>query len=90
MRGTVYKRGMSWTVVYDEPSPDGKRRQRSKGGFATKREASAYLADTLARLGGGTYTSPSRLTLGEYQPANGCRRSSARPARTGPRHHARR
>jgi hypothetical protein len=35
MRGHAYKRGASWTIVYDEPSPDGKRRQRTKGGFAT-------------------------------------------------------
>jgi hypothetical protein len=39
MRGSIRKRGETWTITYDEPSPDGKRRQRSKGGFPTKRAA---------------------------------------------------
>ena len=30
-RGSIHKRGQTWTVVYDEPSPDGKRRQRVQG-----------------------------------------------------------
>jgi hypothetical protein len=50
MRGHAYKRGSTWTVMYDEqPADDGKRRQRSKGGFATKREAEQWLTDTLAK-----------------------------------------
>jgi Arm DNA-binding domain len=56
MRGHVHKRGGTWSVVYDEqPSEDGKRRQRTKGGFATRREAQAFLTKTLARIGDGTY-----------------------------------
>lgn len=66
MRGHIAKRGATWTVSFDEPAVDGRRRQRSKGGFATKREESAFLTDTLARLAGGTYASPSRLTVGDY------------------------
>lgn len=66
MTGHVYKRGATWSVVHDEPSPDGKRRQRTKGGFATKRDAQRYLTDALARIDGGAYTSPSKMTLGEY------------------------
>jgi integrase len=66
MTGTVYKRGNTWSVVHDEPSPDGKRRQRTKGGFATKRDAQRYLTDALARIDGGAYTRPSKLTLGAY------------------------
>lgn len=65
MRGHVYKRGTSWTAVHDEPSPDGKRRQRTKGGFATKRDAQRYLTEQLARLAAGTYVAPARTTLGE-------------------------
>jgi integrase len=64
--GHVRKRGQTWTVVHDEPSPDGKRRQRTKGGFATKRDAQRYLTDALARIDGSTYASPSKLALGEY------------------------
>lgn len=67
MRGHVYKRGATWTVVYDEHADEhGKRRQRSKGGFATKREASDFLTKALARLGDGTYAAPSKLTLTDF------------------------
>ena len=43
MRGSVRKRGSTWTWYLDAP-PDpltGKRRQASKGGFRTKRECQA-------------------------------------------------
>jgi len=67
MRGHVRKRGSSWTVVYDEGQDErGKRRQRSKGGFATRREAQAFLTDVLSRLGDGSYAAPSKTTVGEY------------------------
>jgi integrase len=65
-RGSIKKRGSSWTAVYDEPSQDGKRKQRSKGGFATRREATRYLNDQLARIDGGSYSEPSKLTLRDY------------------------
>lgn len=66
MRGHIAKRGATWTVTYDEPAVDGKRRQRSKGGFATKRDAQTFLTETLSRLAGGTYSSPSRLTVDAF------------------------
>jgi len=66
MRGSISKRGQTWTVVYDEPSPDGNRRQRRKGGFPTKRSAQQYLNDALSRLDGGTYSAPEKATFGDY------------------------
>jgi integrase len=67
MRGHVHKRGSTWTVVYDEHRAESdKRVQRSKGGFATRREAQAFLTGTLSRLGDGSYAAPSKVTLGEY------------------------
>jgi integrase len=66
MRGHLRKRGSTWTVTYDEPSSNGKRRQRSKGGFSTKREASAFLTEALARLGNGTYAAPAKTTVGAF------------------------
>jgi integrase len=66
MRGHVYKRGQTWTVVHDEPAEDGRRRQRSKGGFHTRRAAQKFLNEQLARLDRGSYAAPSKLTLGEY------------------------
>jgi integrase len=66
MRGHVRKRGATWSAVYDEPGENGKRRQRWRGGFATKREAEAFLATTLNRLGDGSYVAPAKVTLATY------------------------
>jgi hypothetical protein len=66
MRGHAYKRGATWTVVYDEPSPDGRRRQRSKGGFPTQKAAQRFLTDQLSRIGGGTYVEPARTTVADW------------------------
>ena len=67
MRGHVRKRGETWSIVYDEGHDEhGKRRQRTKGGFATRREAQAFLTETLSRLDSGSYAAPSRVTFGEY------------------------
>ena len=49
MRGSVRKRGSTYTWYLDVPDPvTGKRRQRSKGGFRTKKECQAALNDALA------------------------------------------
>ncbi len=67
MRGHVRKRGATWTVVYDEGHDEnGRRRQRSKGGFATRRDAQRFLTDVLSRLGDGSYAQPSKVTLAEF------------------------
>ena len=67
MRGHVYKRGGTYTVMYDEGRDErGKRIQRSRGGFATRREAQRFLTDALSRLGDGSYAAPSKLTVREY------------------------
>lgn len=51
MRGSVYRRGSTWTVRWDLPGPG--RHQRSKGGFARQGDAERFLAEHLARLGQG-------------------------------------
>jgi integrase len=67
MRGHVRKRGDSWSVVYDEGrGGDGKRVQRWKGGFATRKEAQAFLTRVLSSLGDGSYVQPSKATAREY------------------------
>jgi integrase len=59
--------GNTWAVVYDEGHDDsGRRRQRWKSGFATRREAQAFLTDVLGRLGDGSYAQPSKITLAEF------------------------
>jgi integrase len=67
VRGSVRKRGKTWSVIYDESrAEDGKRAQRWKGGFATKREAQAFLASTVSSLGDGSYAQPSKTTLAAF------------------------
>jgi hypothetical protein len=47
MRGAVYRRGSTWTWHFDV-DPDaltGRRRQRTKGGYKTKRAAEQALAE---------------------------------------------
>jgi integrase len=67
MRGHVRKRGNTWSVVYDEGYDDnGKRRQRWRGGFATKRDAQKALTERLHSLGEGTYVEPSKVTLAAF------------------------
>jgi integrase len=65
MRGSVVKRGSTFSIVYDEPTAAG-RKQRWRGGFTTKRAAERALADAVARIGSGGYVEPSRLTFGAY------------------------
>ncbi len=67
MRGSVRKRGRTWTWYLFEPDPGtGKRRQRSKGGFRTKRECQDSLNEALARLREGTFVPSSQRTLGSF------------------------
>lgn len=65
MRGTTTRRGSTWTARWDEPTAK-RRRQRSRGGFATKRAAQAFLTDQRRRLDDGTYAAPHRATVGEF------------------------
>jgi integrase len=62
-RGTVYKRGDSWTYVLDISLPGQRRRQKSKGGYRTKREALAGLNEAQGALQRGIYVEPSKLTV---------------------------
>jgi Arm DNA-binding domain len=51
MRGAVYKRGSTWTWHFDiDPDPlTGRRRQRTKGGYQTKKAAEQALADAIGQ-----------------------------------------
>jgi integrase len=67
VRGHVRKRGNSWSAVYDEPEDEnGKRVQRWKGGFGTKKEAQAFLTRTLTQLEDRSYATPSKTTLSDF------------------------
>ena len=64
-RGSIRKRGSTWTTYW---WVDGDRGpvQRTKGGFATKRDAQIFLTATLATLQTGLFTEPTKLTVGDY------------------------
>jgi hypothetical protein len=64
VRGSVRKRGETWTWYLWEPDPlSGKPRQRTKGGYRTKRACQDGLTEALARLREGTFVQPSPRVL---------------------------
>jgi integrase len=67
-RGRIYQRGQTWTVVVDvgRHPETRKRRQKSQGGFRTKKEAQRWLTQTLGQVDQGTYVTPTRELTGEY------------------------
>ena len=68
MRGSVVKRGRSWSYVVDvgRDPVTGRRRQRWKGGYPTKREAERALAGRIAGVAGVPVDDPGALSLGAY------------------------
>ncbi|MCA1694523.1 MAG: Arm DNA-binding domain-containing protein, partial [Actinobacteria bacterium] len=67
MRGHVRKR-QTWEFIVDiGPHPTtGRRRQRSKSGFATRKEAESALHEFLHYLDGGGNPAPDRIKLAAY------------------------
>lgn len=65
MRGHVSRRGSTWGYVIDvAPDPaTGRRRQRTKGGFATKAAAEAAMRAAIAK---GSSAGASAQKLGDY------------------------
>jgi hypothetical protein len=68
MRGSVVKRGESYTVIVerDRDPITGKRRQKWHSGYRTKRAAERALTELMADVSRGTYVPKSRQTLREY------------------------
>lgn len=62
-RGHVYKRGDSWTYVLDISLPGQRRRQKTKGGHRTKREALTALNEAQGALQSGLYVEPSKVSI---------------------------
>lgn len=65
-RGTLRKRGETWTAYWWIRQPDGAWKQRSKGGFKHKREAQSHLVDVLGHVKAGTYAEPKRMTVATF------------------------
>lgn len=65
MKGHIYKRGKTYTYVIDlgrDPITN-KRRQKSKGGFKTKKECQAAMAKIQTEYNEETYVNESEITL---------------------------
>jgi Arm DNA-binding domain len=86
MKGSIRKRGSTYTYWLDiGPDPvTGKRRQRTKGGFRTKRECQAALNEAIAALRSGTLVQPSRRTVASFWWRSGYRRCGWRGCGTRP------
>jgi integrase len=67
MRGSIRKRGRTytWYLFVLDPAT-GKPRQRSKGGYRTKRECQAALNDALSTVRTGTFVEASKRTTGSF------------------------
>jgi hypothetical protein len=67
-KGPTAKRGSTWTAYWDKgPDPEtDRRRQGSKGGFRTRKEAQAHLSTVLVAVQEGTYIEPSKQLLGRF------------------------
>lgn len=67
MRGSIIKRGTTYSVVLDlGRGPDGKRVRRWHSGYRTKRDAERARTELLARVDQGSYVEPSRLTVAVF------------------------
>ncbi len=68
MRGHVYQRGKTYTYVIDlPPNPlTGERRQKSKGGFKTEKEAWTACHLKIAEIEKGQHVDESKITIREY------------------------
>ena len=62
----VKRRGSTYTYYVYVTGPDGKRRQHSKGGFKTQREAEDARIAAEYALTTGTYVKAERISLGEF------------------------
>ena len=65
-RNNVRKRGSTWTYYAYVTDGSGTRRQVSKGGFATRREAEADRVEALAAMANGRWVRPERLTVRDF------------------------
>jgi integrase len=65
-RANIRKRGETYTYYAYVTEADGRRRQVSKGGFRTRREAEAARVETLNTIQTGTFVRPERTTVASF------------------------
>lgn len=67
MRGSIRKRGNTYQYRFHiDDQETGKRREISKGGFKTKKEAQSALTQAMAEVENQGYTKPSKITLSHF------------------------
>jgi integrase len=67
VRGHFKKRGDRWYFWVElERDPDGKRRQLSRGGFRTRKEAEHAYAEVRDQLRLGSFVAPTKLTVASF------------------------
>lgn len=67
MRGSVRKRGGTWTAYWFAVEQDtGKRRQHSKGGFQTRSTAESHLNQIVGLIESGTWSPSSKTTVKSF------------------------
>lgn len=66
MKGSTLKRGATWTAYWSTTDPaTGKRRQHSKGGFASQRAARSHLNGLLERVEAGAWRPDAKVTVAQ-------------------------
>ncbi|WP_053361932.1 site-specific integrase [Bacillus sp. FJAT-27251] len=70
MAGSIHKyqtkKGETRYMVMLEVGNNGKRKQKKKMGFKTKKEANTFLIEALNDINKGTYIEPSRILFSEF------------------------
>ncbi len=68
MRGHIRKRGDSWSIVVElgRDPVTGKRKQQWQSIKGTKKDAERELSLALSHIEQGSYTKPTKVTVGEY------------------------
>jgi integrase len=67
MKGSVRKRGSTWSYYFDLGKVEGKRKKIERGGFKTKGEAQAALTAAMAEYNAaGQVFTPSEVTVSDY------------------------
>lgn len=67
MTGGTRKRGSTWSYYFDLGKIDGKRQKKEKGGFSTKKEAEAALAQAINEYNHtGQIFEASEITVADY------------------------
>lgn len=70
MAGSIHKyqttKGETRYLVMLEVGENGKRKQKKKMGFKTKKEANAFLVEAQNDINKGTYIEPSKLTFKDF------------------------